>query len=111
MDKRNSLQANIHDKIRTRVQLENQAVNPEPPLYQSATFIRVYLREPLEPGSSARGGGKFRLPQRPEVSSKQATPLPLPNRLWQPLDYLREPLDPGSSLLKETSTNYTNYPD
>jgi len=30
------------------------------------------------------GGGKVRLPQRPEVSSKQATPLPLPNRLRQP---------------------------
>jgi hypothetical protein len=29
-------------------------------------------------------GGKVRLPQRPEVSSKQATPLPLPNRLRQP---------------------------
>ena len=29
-------------------------------------------------------GGKVRLPQRPEVSYKQATPLPLPNRLRQP---------------------------
>jgi len=29
-------------------------------------------------------GGKVRLPQRPEVSSKQATPLPLPNGLRQP---------------------------
>jgi hypothetical protein len=36
-------------------------------------------------------GGKVRLPQRPEVSSKQATPLPLPNRLRQPLYYPREP--------------------
>ncbi len=32
-------------------------------------------------------GGKVRLPQRPEVSSKQATPLPLPNRLRQPLNH------------------------
>ena len=30
------------------------------------------------------GGGKVRLPQRPEVSPQQATPLPLPNRLRQP---------------------------
>jgi len=32
-------------------------------------------------------GGKIRLPQRPEVSSKQATPLPLPNGLRQPPNY------------------------
>ena len=44
-------------------------------------------------------GGKVRLPQRPEVSPKQATPLPLPNRLRQPLNCQREPLDPESSLL------------
>jgi len=31
------------------------------------------------------GGGKIRLPQRPEVSSEQATALPLPNGLRQPL--------------------------
>jgi len=34
-------------------------------------------------------GGKVRLPQRPEVSPKQATPLPLPNRLRQPFNYPR----------------------
>jgi hypothetical protein len=34
-------------------------------------------------------GGIFRLPQRPEVSSKQATPLPLSNRLRQPLNYTK----------------------
>jgi len=47
-------------------------------------------------------GGKVRLPQRPEVSSKQATPLPLPNGLRQPLYifrvYLCEPWNPGASL-------------
>jgi len=53
-------------------------------------------------------GGKVRLPQRPEVSPKQATPLPLPNRLRQPPNLpqsalfirvnLREPLEPGSNL-------------
>gem|GEM_PF-5227367 len=32
------------------------------------------------------GGWQVRLPQRPEVSSKQATPSPLPNRLRQPLN-------------------------
>ena len=73
----------------------HQTSNPR----QSAPFICVYLREPHDPGSSP-WGGKVRLPQRPEVSSKQATPLPLPNRLRQPIDYLREPLDPGSSLLR-----------
>jgi hypothetical protein len=72
----------------------------------------------LDPGSSLlettvarEGGGKIRLPQRPEASPKQATPLPLPNGLRQPLTYpnprqsapfirvnLREPLYPGSSL-------------
>ena|GEM_PF-2728542 len=64
-------------------------------------------------------GGKVRLPQRPEVSSKQPTPSPLPNRLRQPQPetapkntnprqsatfirvYLREPCDPGSSLLEK----------
>jgi len=35
------------------------------------------------------GGGKVRLPQRPQVSSKQATPLPLPNRFRQPFNYPR----------------------
>ena len=38
----------------------------------------------LDPGSNAQRGGKVRLPQRPEVSSKQATQLPLPNGLRQP---------------------------
>ena len=37
----------------------------------------------IEPGSSALGW-QSPLPQRPEVSPKQATPLPLPNRLRQP---------------------------
>jgi hypothetical protein len=53
-------------------------------------FPRNKLRQTIcrvipacEPGSSGRGG-KIRLPQRPEVSSKQATPLPLPNRFRQP---------------------------
>jgi len=49
----------------------------------SAPFIRVNLRELLDPGSSTRGS-KVRFPQRPEVSSQQATPLPLPNGLRQP---------------------------
>ena len=53
-------------------------------------FPRNKLRQTIcrvipgsDPGSSGRGG-KIRLPQRPEVSSKQATPLPLPNRFRQP---------------------------
>ena len=51
-------------------------------------LIRLYTvssrASVLDPGSNAQRGGKVRLPQRPEVSSKQATQLPLPNGLRQP---------------------------
>ena len=57
-------------------------INPR----QSALFIRVNLLNRLT-RDPAPWGGKVRLPQRPEVSPKQATPLPLPNRLRQPLTY------------------------
>jgi hypothetical protein len=51
---------------------------------QSASFSAYICVNPLTRDPVSRGG-KVRLPQRPEVSPKQATPLPLPNRLRQPL--------------------------
>jgi len=39
------------------------------------------------------------LPQRPEVSSKQATPLPLPNRLRQPRGFPINPIRANLRLL------------
>ena len=71
---------------------------PRNRLYQ--TIYRVITGLTRDP---VPWGGKVRLPQRPEVSPKQATPLPLPNRLRQPNKRqsasffrinLREPRDP-----------------
>ncbi len=62
---------------------QKQTVPHNPNPRSSAPFIRVNLREPYDPGSSVLGWQSL-FAQRPVVSSKQATPLPLPNGLRQP---------------------------
>ena len=103
-----SSRASVLDPGSSLLETTTQPRNKAPPDHKTVSS-RPANRDPVH------RGGKVRLPQRPEVSSKQATPLPLPNRLRQPLikqdmgkqpalkqispDYiLRHPgLDPGSS--------------
>ena len=56
-------------------------IRGSPRLLSALICVKRVTRDPV------LWGGKVRLPQRPEVSSKQATPLPLPNRLRQPSSY------------------------
>ena len=78
----------LTDLTDLRITMVKQKGDPASPIIKhhqtsNPRLFRVNQREPHDPGSSP-WGGKVPLPQRPEVSSKQATPLPLPNRLRQP---------------------------
>jgi len=60
-----------------------------PPKQEPPGYILCHPGQACLTRDPVHWGGKVRLPQRPEVSSKQATPLPLPNGLRQPLNYPR----------------------
>ena len=73
-----SSRASVLDPGSSLLETTTQPRNKAPPDHKTVSS-RPANRDPVP------RGGKVRLPQRPEVSPKQATPLPLPNRLRQPL--------------------------
>ena len=74
-------------------------LDPGSSLLETTTRLNTMSSRPAS-RDPVTWGGKICLPQRPEVSFKQATPLHLPNRLQQP--NTRQPMGWQSPFATET---------